>query len=106
MAALFVSTSRLPTHPPTPVRCAQVRGVTKKGKEFFRFTSGLTDAISHLDVTEAHIWAGCQQVHSHYVDGQDRGLYMAPDVILATEVRQGEALLCVEHGVAGWQPSR
>lgn len=64
----------------------QVRGITKKGKEFFRFLSGLTDAITHLDVAEAHIWASCQQVHNHFVDGQDRGLFMAPDAILATDV--------------------
>jgi Bardet-Biedl syndrome 7 protein len=84
-----------------------VRGVTKKGKEFFRFTSGLTDAISHLDVAEAHIWAACQQVHSHYVDGQDKGLYMAPDVIMATEVRGRAQHCCVaaEHAVACRQPS-
>lgn len=37
--------------------CCQVRGITKKGKEFFRFTTGLTDAISQLDVAESHIWA-------------------------------------------------
>lgn len=60
--------------------------MTKKGKEFFRFTSGLTDAITHLEVADAHIWASCQQVHNHFVDGQDQGLYMAPDLILATEV--------------------
>jgi Bardet-Biedl syndrome 7 protein len=66
--------------------CLQVRGVTKKGKEFFRFTSGLTDAITQLAVAESHIWASCQQVHNHYVDGQDQGLYMAPDVIMATVV--------------------
>lgn len=64
----------------------QVRGVTKKGKEFFRFTSSLTDAITHLDVADAHIWASCQQVHNHFLDGQDQGMWMAPDIITATEV--------------------
>jgi hypothetical protein len=29
-------------------RSKQVRGVTKKGKEFFRFSSTLTEAIAHL----------------------------------------------------------
>lgn len=67
-------------------RCAQVRGVTKKGREFFRFASALTGTISHLDVAEAHIWAACAQVHNHFVDGADRGLVMAPDTITATEV--------------------
>lgn len=68
--------------------CCQVRGITKKGKEFFRFTTGLTDAISQLDVAESHIWASCQQVHNHFVDGRDQGLYMAPDIIMATDVRE------------------
>lgn len=72
--------------PPADLSCLQVRGVTKKGKEFFRFTSTLTDAITHLDVADAHIWAACQQVHNHFVDGQDQGLWMAPDIITATEV--------------------
>jgi hypothetical protein len=63
-----------------------VRGVTKKGKEFFRFTGGLTESITHLDVADAHIWGSCRQVLNHFVDGQDHGLYMAPDTIMATDV--------------------
>lgn len=64
----------------------QVRGVTKKGKEFFRFTTALTEAISQLRVVDSHIWAGCQYVHNHFIEGADKGLYMAPDKITATEV--------------------
>jgi hypothetical protein len=68
-----------------------VRGVTKKGKEFFRFSSSLTEAIAHLRVADSHIWAGCQYVHNHFIEGADKGLYMAPDRIGATEVR------CLKH---------
>jgi Bardet-Biedl syndrome 7 protein len=66
----------------------QVRGLTKKGKEFFRFSSTLTEAIAHLRVADSHIWAGCQYVHNHFIEGTDKGLYMAPDRIIATEVRR------------------
>jgi hypothetical protein len=63
-----------------------VRGLTKKGKEFFCFSSTLTEAIAHLRVADSHIWAGCQYVHNHFIEGADKGLYMAPDKITATEV--------------------
>ena len=35
--------------------CAQIRGLTKKGKEFFRFTTSLTEPIARLAV--ANRWA-------------------------------------------------
>lgn len=60
--------------------------MTKKGKEFFRFTTALTEAISHLGVAESHIWAGCQYIHNHFIEATDSGLYMSPDRIMATEV--------------------
>lgn len=65
----------------------QVRGVTKKGKEFFRFVTTLAGAIGQANVADAHIWAACQHVHTHFVDGADTGLFLAPDTINATEVR-------------------
>ena len=64
----------------------QIRGITKKGKEFFRFTTSLTEAISQLRVADSHIWAGCQYTHNHFIEAADGGLYMSPDKILATEV--------------------
>jgi hypothetical protein len=60
--------------------------MTRKGKEFFRFVSSLADTITSLDVAEAHIWAACQEVHNHFVDGADHSMFMAPDSITATEV--------------------
>lgn len=89
-----------------------MRGLTKKGKEFFRFSTALTDAITHLEVAESHIWASCQQVHNHYVDGAEQGLYMAPDVITATDVSQDIMLTqalryCAPwHGVPKWTAIR
>eukprot|EP00878_Enallax_costatus_P024904 GHUV01026605.1.p1 GENE.GHUV01026605.1~~GHUV01026605.1.p1 ORF type:complete len:268 (+),score=64.63 GHUV01026605.1:461-1264(+) len=63
-----------------------IRGITKKGKEFFRFTTSLTEAISQLRVADSHIWAGCQYTHNHFIEAADGGLYMSPDKILATEL--------------------
>jgi hypothetical protein len=78
---------------------SQVRGLTKKGKEFFSFTSSLTEVISHLDVAETHIWASCQHLLNHFVDGVDKGLYMAPDRITASEVS------CWPLAASGIQPT-
>uniref|UniRef100_A0A383VGJ7 Bardet-Biedl syndrome 7 n=1 Tax=Tetradesmus obliquus TaxID=3088 RepID=A0A383VGJ7_TETOB len=75
-----------------------VRGLTKKGKEFFRFASGLTEAIAHLRVADSHIWSGCSYVHNHFIEGADKGLFMAPDKITATE------LLPLGPGASHWLP--
>ncbi|KAI8469474.1 MAG: hypothetical protein J3K34DRAFT_522137 [Monoraphidium minutum] len=63
-----------------------IRGMTKKGKEFFRFTTSLTEPIARLAVTDRDVWASCEFVHSHFIEARDKGLYLAPDRILAAEV--------------------
>ncbi|GBF98424.1 hypothetical protein Rsub_10489 [Raphidocelis subcapitata] len=39
-----------------------IRGMTKKGKEFFRFTTALTEPIARLAVADRDIWASCEYI--------------------------------------------
>lgn len=66
--------------------------MTKKGKDFFRFTTGLTEAIFHLLVADSHIWAGCQNLHNHFIEAKDTGLFMSPDQIMATGVSHSRCI--------------
>jgi hypothetical protein len=46
------------------------------------------------------VWASCEFVHSHYLEAKDKGLYLAPDRILAAEVGTG-AVVRRGGGVGG-----
>lgn len=84
----------------------QVRGLTKKGKEFFRLTSSLTEPVARLGVTDGQLWAACGAVASRFEDGGDRGAYLAPERIAAMEVRADCALVCVHSQHLCLQTSR
>ena len=63
-----------------------ILGVTKKGKEFFKLTSTLTETISNLIVEENRIWIGCEFILNIYDDGKDSSFYMSRDQINALVV--------------------
>lgn len=39
----------------------KVTGLNKKGKDFFKLTSSLTENINHMAVEETRIWTGQQR---------------------------------------------
>lgn len=64
----------------------RIIGLTKKGKEFFKLTSSLTESIRNIAVEETKIWTGCEYIYNLYDNGQDVALYMCRDLINALAV--------------------
>lgn len=58
-----------------------ILGVTKKGKEFFKLTSSLTESINNIFVEEANIWTSCEYIYNAYDNGADVGFFMCHDQI-------------------------
>jgi Bardet-Biedl syndrome 7 protein len=56
-------------------------GITKKGKEFFKLTSSLTESINNIFVEETNIWTSCEYIYNAYENGADVGFYMCHDQI-------------------------
>ena len=61
-------------------------GVTKKGKEFFKLTSSLTESINHIYVEDTNIWTSCEYIYNAYENGADVGFYMCHDQIHSMEM--------------------
>ena len=56
-------------------------GITKKGKEFFKLTSAVTESINTVLVEETQIWTSCEYVFNRYDNGEDAAFYMSRDHI-------------------------
>ena len=56
-------------------------GISKKGRDFFRLTSSLTETINNVFVDETKIWTGCEYIYNSYENGTDMSFYMAHDQI-------------------------
>eukprot|EP00752_Nemacystus_decipiens_P012116 g10741.t1 len=85
---------------------SSIVGLSRKGKEFFKMASPLSETIHHMAVQGARIWTGCDYICSAYDDGQDAAFYMCHDRIasLATASFSGtdavDAVLgCQDHCV-------
>lgn len=59
----------------------RVMGITKKGKEFFRLTSSLTEAINHIIVEDNKLWTGCEFIYNMISNGTDKEFFMCQDII-------------------------
>ena len=60
---------------------ATVRGVNKKGKEFFKFSTNLTEPIKDVRVDGDRIWTTGEYVSNQYVDCVDAHFFASNDVI-------------------------
>mmetsp|Transcript_40175 Transcript_40175/g.113762 ORF Transcript_40175/g.113762 Transcript_40175/m.113762 type:complete len:237 (-) Transcript_40175:115-825(-) len=58
-----------------------IRGMNKKGKEFFRFDTNLTERITKVIVQDEHMWLAGEYNFNQYLDCKDRHFYMSPDKI-------------------------
>jgi len=58
-----------------------IRGVNKKGKEFFKFNTDGTETLRGLCIEDTKIWTSGEYMYNFYVDTKDAGYYMAPDRI-------------------------
>ena len=59
----------------------KIVGLTKKGKDFFKLTSSLTETINHIYVDDTKLWTGCEFIYNLYVNGAERDFYMCKDII-------------------------
>lgn len=59
----------------------RIVGVTKKGKEFFKLTSSLTEAIENIWVEDTRIWTGCEYIYNLFDNGADTAYYISKDLI-------------------------
>ncbi len=58
------------------VSCGQrIVGISKKGKEFFKLTSSLTENIQNIAVEDTRIWTGCEYIYNLYDNGKEAGYY-------------------------------
>ena len=65
---------------------ATVRGVNKKGKEFFKFSTNLTEPIRDVRVDGDRIWATGEYVSNQYVDCVDAHFFASNDVIADSRI--------------------
>ena len=59
----------------------KIVGVTKKGKDFFKLTSSLTETINHIAIDETKLWTSCEFIYNLYNNGADKDFYMCRDII-------------------------
>ena len=64
----------------------QIRGFSKKGKEFYRLKTNLTEAIQSIVVLDDSIWLASKYVFLQYVDNKETQFYMSPERINSCEV--------------------
>ncbi|CAE7931977.1 BBS7 [Symbiodinium necroappetens] len=78
------------------VGCGQsIHGFTRKGKEFVKIKTNLTETINHLFVEENMIWTGGEYIMNIYDSCKDYGFVMTKDRIndlTCAPVHNGEIL--------------
>ncbi|CAM9371775.1 unnamed protein product [Ectocarpus sp. 13 AM-2016] len=60
---------------------SSIIGLSRKGKDFFKMASPLSETIHHMAVQNDRIWTGCDYICSAYDDGKDSAFYMCHDRI-------------------------
>ncbi|RYH22336.1 hypothetical protein EON65_19375 [archaeon] len=55
----------------------RIIGITKKGKDFFKLTSSLTETIQSIAVEDTRIWTGCEHIYNLFDNGKDAAYYVA-----------------------------
>nr|XP_061793449.1 Bardet-Biedl syndrome 7 protein [Nerophis lumbriciformis] len=60
---------------------SQVRGFTKKGKQFLTFDANLTESINAMYVSGADLFVCASYIYNHYCDCKDQDYYLSGDKI-------------------------
>ncbi|XP_072170884.1 BBSome complex member BBS7-like [Diadema setosum] len=60
---------------------SEVKGFTKKGKQFLGFDTNLTESIKTMWVCGSHLFLGGSYIFNHYVDCKDENYYLCSDRI-------------------------
>ncbi|XP_029021713.1 Bardet-Biedl syndrome 7 protein isoform X2 [Betta splendens] len=60
---------------------SQVRGFTKKGKQFLTFDANLTETINAMHVSVSDLFLCASYIYNHYCDCKDQDYYLSGDKI-------------------------
>ncbi|XP_071787420.1 BBSome complex member BBS7-like [Asterias amurensis] len=60
---------------------SEVKGFTKKGKQFLGFDTNLTESIKTMWVCGSHLFLGGNYIFNHYIDCKDENYYLCSDRI-------------------------
>ncbi|XP_026855175.1 Bardet-Biedl syndrome 7 protein [Electrophorus electricus] len=60
---------------------SEVRGYTKKGKQFLSFEANLTESINAMHVSGADLFICASYIYNHYYDCKDQDYYLSGDKI-------------------------
>ncbi|XP_037116427.1 Bardet-Biedl syndrome 7 protein [Syngnathus acus] len=60
---------------------SQVRGFTKKGKQFLTFDANLTESINAMQVSGADLFLCASYIYNHYCDCKDQDYFLSGDKI-------------------------
>lgn len=60
---------------------SQVRGFTKKGKQFLTFDANLTENINAMHVSGADLFVCASYIYNHYLDCKDQDYFLSGDKI-------------------------
>lgn len=55
----------------------RIVGLTKKGKEFFKLTSTLTEPVQKIVVEDTRIWTGCENIYNLFDNGKDAAYFIS-----------------------------
>eukprot|EP00277_Geminigera_cryophila_P048116 CAMPEP_0173088656 /NCGR_PEP_ID=MMETSP1102-20130122/25151_1 /TAXON_ID=49646 /ORGANISM="Geminigera sp., Strain Caron Lab Isolate" /LENGTH=812 /DNA_ID=CAMNT_0013971775 /DNA_START=73 /DNA_END=2511 /DNA_ORIENTATION=+ len=83
-----------------------IRGLTRKGKEFFRFNTDGAEALKGLHVEDTKIWTTGEYMFNYYIDTKDAGYFMSRDRVndllmqpIINAVDQNAILACQDRYV-------
>ncbi|XP_053734593.1 Bardet-Biedl syndrome 7 protein isoform X1 [Synchiropus splendidus] len=81
---------------------SQVRGFTKKGKQFLTFEANLTESINAMHVSGADLFVCASYIYNHYCDCKDQDYFLCGDKInditcLSLDSRQVPVLACQDR---------
>ncbi|XP_054846504.1 Bardet-Biedl syndrome 7 protein isoform X2 [Eublepharis macularius] len=74
---------------------SEVRGFTKKGKQFLSFDTNLTESIKAMYISGADLFLCASYIYNHYCDCKDQHYYLSGDKINDVLCLPVEKLSCI-----------
>ncbi|XP_061441181.1 Bardet-Biedl syndrome 7 protein isoform X1 [Rhineura floridana] len=74
---------------------SEVRGFTKKGKQFLAFNTNLTENIKAMHISGSDLFLGASYIYNHYCDCKDQHYYLSGDKINDVLCLPVEKLSCI-----------
>ncbi|XP_032079429.1 Bardet-Biedl syndrome 7 protein isoform X1 [Thamnophis elegans] len=74
---------------------SEVRGFTKKGKQFLSFNTNLTENIKAMYISGSDLFLGASYIYNHYCDCKDQHYYLSGDKINDVLCLPPDKLSCI-----------